>query len=77
MRFSGTCEHCGTEYEFKTKKRPDFKAVQCFKCKKDSENWKQIKHPCKYCGQETGSSDRDVLCAECRDTFGHTFYSEL
>lgn len=32
---------------------------------------------CKYCGSPTDSVDEDVLCEECRDLFGHTFYSEL
>lgn len=32
---------------------------------------------CKYCGQENGSPDPDVLCPECRECFGHAFYSEL
>lgn len=32
---------------------------------------------CKYCGSPTGSPDPDVLCKQCREGFGHTFYSEL
>ena len=32
---------------------------------------------CKYCGEPNGSQDRDILCKECRETFGHEFYSEL
>lgn len=32
---------------------------------------------CSYCGCPTGNSDPDVLCPNCRATFGHTFYSEL
>lgn len=32
---------------------------------------------CKYCGAPNNSTDADVLCEECRETFGHTFYSEL
>jgi len=32
---------------------------------------------CKYCGSPNGSLDKDVLCKECRETFGHSFYSEL
>lgn len=35
-------------------------------------------HVCKYCYTNiVDSSDEDVLCKECRETFGHTFYSEL
>ena len=32
---------------------------------------------CKYCGNPTNNVDEDVLCKDCRDMFGHTFYSEL
>ena len=32
---------------------------------------------CKYCGEETNSPDPNVLCEECRECFGHAFYSEL
>lgn len=32
---------------------------------------------CKYCGSPTDSVDENVLCEECRNLFGHTFYSEL
>lgn len=36
------------------------------------------KNICKYCGEnETGSSDEDILCDECAESFGHTRYSEL
>ena len=32
---------------------------------------------CPYCGMPTESSNPDVLCSDCRETFGHVFYSEL
>jgi len=32
---------------------------------------------CQYCGQPTYSADADVLCSECREVFGHAFYSDL
>ena len=35
------------------------------------------KHLCKYCGEVANGPDEDVLCKDCRDTFGHAFYSEL
>lgn len=35
------------------------------------------KHVCKYCGTVTEGSDKNLLCDDCRDVFGHTFYSEL
>ena len=34
-------------------------------------------HICKYCGDIAKGTDEDVLCQECRYTFGHAFYSEL
>ena len=34
-------------------------------------------HICKYCGGVAKGIDEDVLCEECRDVFGHAFYSEL
>ena len=32
---------------------------------------------CKYCGEENNSTDEDLLCENCRETFGHALYSEL
>ena len=34
-------------------------------------------HICKYCGDIVQGTDEDVLCQDCRMTFGHAFYSEL
>lgn len=34
-------------------------------------------HTCRYCGSEAEGSDGDLLCSNCRELFGHTFYSEL
>ena len=34
-------------------------------------------HRCKYCGEITNGADENVLCEDCRITFGHAFYSEL
>ena len=34
-------------------------------------------HICKYCGGIANGVDEDVLCKECRDDFGHAFFSEL
>lgn len=34
-------------------------------------------HICKYCGEVAKGTDEDVLCQECREIFGHAFYSEL
>jgi len=32
---------------------------------------------CKYCGHPHKTNNKDLLCPECRETFGHTLYSEL
>lgn len=32
---------------------------------------------CKYCGMPTFHKEPDILCEDCREEFGHTFYSEL
>lgn len=34
-------------------------------------------HICKYCGEIAEGTDENVLCSECRELFGHTFYHEL
>ena len=34
-------------------------------------------HICQYCGEIVKGTDEDVLCQDCRYTFGHVFYSEL
>ncbi len=34
-------------------------------------------HWCKYCGGIAEGTDKDLLCDDCRELFGHTYYSEL
>jgi len=34
-------------------------------------------HFCQYCGQVAEGKDKNVLCQECRELFGHAFFSEL
>lgn len=34
-------------------------------------------HLCKYCYGIAEGSDKNMLCDNCRNVFGHTFYSEL
>ena len=34
-------------------------------------------HNCKYCGQLVEGSYEDLLCGDCRESFGHSLYSEL
>lgn len=35
------------------------------------------RHECLYCGGLADGEDEDVLCDDCRETFGHTYYHEL
>ena len=35
------------------------------------------KHICKYCGNIAEGTYADLLCEECRMTFGHSLFSEL
>jgi hypothetical protein len=34
-------------------------------------------HPCRYCGEPNHSTEPDLLCRECREMFGHSFFNEL
>lgn len=34
-------------------------------------------HICKYCGDIANGCDDDVLCDDCKEIFGHSFYSQL
>ena len=35
------------------------------------------KHLCKYCSEVVDGEYEDLLCEDCRMTFGHALYSEL
>lgn len=35
------------------------------------------KHSCKYCGEIAEGTHADLLCEDCRETFGHSLFSEL
>ena len=34
-------------------------------------------HICKYCGKIVKGSNKNILCEDCREIFGHSLYSEL
>ena len=38
---------------------------------------KSTHHRCGYCGEITKGKEKDLLCDDCRETFGHSLYSEL
>ena len=55
-------------------------------CRKNLENegvkvikiaTKSNHHRCKYCGSIASGKATDILCDECREIFGHAYYSEL
>ena len=48
---------------------PDEKITAVYDAKKH--------HICKYCGGIADGIDEDILCSECREDFGHAFFSEL
>lgn len=43
----------------------------------DEDIYEEDSQICPYCGDLNYSNDPDMLCLMCRDTFGHSFYSEL
>ena len=45
--------------------------------KKVINNTTSEKCDCLYCGEKSDSVDPRVLCKDCRETFGHTFFEEL
>lgn len=49
---------------------PDAKWTEC-------ELLPRGKHTCKYCGNIADGTLADLLCGECRQTFGHSLFSEL
>ena len=34
-------------------------------------------HLCGYCGAIVNGTNKDVLCEDCQDVFGHTYFHEL
>ena len=51
------------------------------KCQKEFEEFLEEKkagyHFCKYCGNKVYGDDDDELCGECKEVFGHRYFSEL
>lgn len=46
-------------------------------CWQTCEKIPRGKHSCKYCGQIAEGTHSDLLCEDCRETFGHALFSEL
>lgn len=70
----------GEEYSY------DCESVSEEKCRKycEEQGIKVIKiatkinhHRCKYCGGIANGKNADLLCDECQECFGHSYYSEL
>ena len=59
------------------------KALEIMRAKEPDEKWltcKKVpkgKHICKYCGEIAEGTYDDLLCGDCRETFGHSLFSEL
>lgn len=34
-------------------------------------------HVCKYCGKVALGQNQNILCRDCKQLFGHTYFSEL
>ena len=73
-----------TEIEKYFKNNPEELIQQCIKRGDVREGevvnlefLKKGEHFCEYCGKVVEGNDKDVLCDECRMTFGHKYYSEL
>ena len=76
------CE-CECENEWGNNAQPIMEGRCCDVCNRTKVvplrfiSIKQKSAKCKYCGKPNGSTDADLLCQECRQTFGHSLYSEL
>jgi rubrerythrin len=59
------------------------RALQIMQNNEPDANWTECekvprgKHTCKYCGQIAEGTFQDLLCGTCRETFGHSLFSEL
>jgi hypothetical protein len=56
--------------EIMQRNEPDANWTEC-------EQVPRGKHICKYCGGLAEGSFVDLLCQPCRETFGHSLFSEL
>ena len=66
------------EYDFPKEKFIDLMQKYTFKDQKVIDVADaNTHHICKYCGNIAEGTYEEVLCEECRDTFGHAFYYEL
>ena len=51
----------------------EFPSAGWLSCKKIPKDC----HACQYCGNIAEGTLEDLLCKECKETFGHSLYSEL
>ena len=65
-------KHCYLKTNWEKPKREQKGIMEKFIKKTTSE-----KCDCPYCGEKSDSIDPRVLCKDCRETFGHTFFEEL
>ena len=75
-------EEYTTSFSF-TGEATEQQLLQHFQKKNPEDNWTVCikvprgKHICKYCGEIAEGTYVDLLCTDCRETFGHSLYSEL
>ena len=61
----------------------ELKILKLLRIMEPKENWQEVKklprgsHFCEYCGDIAAGTYKDLLCADCQQTFGHSLYSEL
>jgi hypothetical protein len=65
-------KQCYLKTNWEKPKREQKEIMEKFIKKTTSE-----KCDCLYCGEKSDSVDPRVLCKDCRETFGHTFFEEL
>ena len=71
------------EFSYSGKDKSEAELLKIVQSSNPADNWQSIKklprgsHICKYCGNIAEGTYQELLCADCRETFGHSLYSEL
>ena len=70
-------------FSYPKKDMSDAEVLKVVQACEPQHGWQTIKrlprgsHLCKYCGDIAEGTYADLLCPDCRETFGHSLYSEL
>ena len=70
----------GKHYSWDCEYESEEKAIAAFEAdgiKVEKIAKKSTHHRCKYCKGIAKGKNIDILCEQCQETFGHTYYSEL